>query len=253
MAQQDCGQCGYNCNDYSEALFSGEREAAEPLRARRQGNRPDAQDALRRRLKALPLQRDGAADDGPPAADATAAPAAPGRSRDNPVDGGLLVAHAPQQARAREKETLACRIRPLRSQVWITRWAMRSACSRPNDPALADAVIAALERAAATFRSAAATLREVLIDGVSLGLAPDMLFQLYSYITGGDRRQKAKCARCRRGSRWRCRDPRRAGGDSKIFRRAARSRGLHRGARSAPAAALFDRVVAQGRSWPCGL
>src|SRR5207245_8383070 len=22
MAQQDCGQCGYNCQDYSEALFS---------------------------------------------------------------------------------------------------------------------------------------------------------------------------------------------------------------------------------------
>src|SRR5215813_12647700 len=22
MAQQDCGQCGYNCNDYSEALFA---------------------------------------------------------------------------------------------------------------------------------------------------------------------------------------------------------------------------------------
>src|SRR3954469_15733412 len=22
MAQQDCGQCGYNCNDYSEALWS---------------------------------------------------------------------------------------------------------------------------------------------------------------------------------------------------------------------------------------
>jgi sulfite reductase (NADPH) flavoprotein alpha-component len=32
----------------------------------------------------------------------------------------------------------------------------------------------------------------VLIDGVSLGPAPDMLFQLISYITGGERRQKAK-------------------------------------------------------------
>jgi sulfite reductase (NADPH) flavoprotein alpha-component len=32
----------------------------------------------------------------------------------------------------------------------------------------------------------------VLIDGVSLGAAPDMLFQLFSYITGGERRQKAK-------------------------------------------------------------
>jgi len=32
----------------------------------------------------------------------------------------------------------------------------------------------------------------VLIDGVSLGAAPDMLFQLFSYIAGGERRQKAK-------------------------------------------------------------
>src|SRR5262249_40644700 len=36
------------------------------------------------------------------------------------------------------------------------------------------------------------TLRDVLIDGVSLGAAPDMLFQLFSCITGGERRQKAK-------------------------------------------------------------
>ena len=32
----------------------------------------------------------------------------------------------------------------------------------------------------------------MLIDGVSLSPAPDMLFQLISYITGGERKQKAK-------------------------------------------------------------
>ena len=32
----------------------------------------------------------------------------------------------------------------------------------------------------------------MLIDGVSLAPAPDMLFQLFSYITGGERRKKAK-------------------------------------------------------------
>ena len=36
------------------------------------------------------------------------------------------------------------------------------------------------------------TLREVLTAGVSLAPAPDMLFQLFSYITGGERRQKAQ-------------------------------------------------------------
>ena len=54
----------------------------------------------------------------------------------------------------------------------------------------------------------------------------------------------------RRGSRRRRRDARRAGGDREIPRRAARPGSLHRGARSAAAAALFDLVVAQGRCRP---
>ena len=60
-----------------------------------------------------------------------------------------------------------------------------------NDPALVDAVIAALG-APPDFPIGGRRLRDVLIDGVSLGPAPDMLFQLFSYITGGERRQKAK-------------------------------------------------------------
>src|SRR5213076_2039219 len=60
-----------------------------------------------------------------------------------------------------------------------------------NDPALADAAIAALD-APPDFPIGGRTLRDVLIDGVSVGAAPDMLFQLFSYITGGERRQKAK-------------------------------------------------------------
>jgi sulfite reductase (NADPH) flavoprotein alpha-component len=46
--------------------------------------------------------------------------------------------------------------------------------------------------APADFPIGGRTLREVLIDGVSLSPAPDMLFQLFSYLTGGDRRLKAK-------------------------------------------------------------
>jgi sulfite reductase (NADPH) flavoprotein alpha-component len=60
-----------------------------------------------------------------------------------------------------------------------------------NHPELADAVIKALG-APADFPIGERTLREVLIDGVSLSPAPDMLFQLFSYITGGERRQKAR-------------------------------------------------------------
>jgi sulfite reductase (NADPH) flavoprotein alpha-component len=60
-----------------------------------------------------------------------------------------------------------------------------------NDPALAEAVLQAIA-APPDFPIGGRTLREVLFDGVSLAPAPDMLFQLISYITGGDRRQKAK-------------------------------------------------------------
>jgi sulfite reductase (NADPH) flavoprotein alpha-component len=60
-----------------------------------------------------------------------------------------------------------------------------------NDPALADAILRAL-KAPADFPIGGRTLRDVLIDGVALSPAPDMLFQLFSYITGGERRKKAQ-------------------------------------------------------------
>src|SRR5262249_31795150 len=60
-----------------------------------------------------------------------------------------------------------------------------------NDPALADAVIAALD-APPDFPIAGRPLRDVLIDGVSLGPPPNRLLQPIAYITGGERRKKAK-------------------------------------------------------------
>src|SRR5204862_6567040 len=60
-----------------------------------------------------------------------------------------------------------------------------------NDPALCDAIIAAM-RAPPDCRIEGQPLRAVLQERVSLGTAPDTLFQLISYITGGERRQKAK-------------------------------------------------------------
>src|SRR5262249_20055299 len=52
-----------------------------------------------------------------------------------------------------------------------------------NDPVLVDAVIRALD-APPDFPIGGRALHEVLTDGVSLSPAPDMLFQLYSYLTG---------------------------------------------------------------------
>ncbi len=81
MAQQDCGQCGYNCHDYSEAIAS---KAEARLNLCVPGGKETA-----RMLKALyeELERVPAASPGPalaPAA-APAVSAEPGRSRDNPV------------------------------------------------------------------------------------------------------------------------------------------------------------------------
>ncbi len=60
-----------------------------------------------------------------------------------------------------------------------------------NDPYLVAAVLATLD-VPADFPIGDRTFREVLTDGVSLSPAPDMLFELISYLTGGERRQKAK-------------------------------------------------------------
>jgi sulfite reductase (NADPH) flavoprotein alpha-component len=60
-----------------------------------------------------------------------------------------------------------------------------------NEPALVEAVMRAIG-APPDFPIGGRKLRDVLIDGVSLAPAPDMLFQLISYLTGGTRRQNAK-------------------------------------------------------------
>jgi len=60
-----------------------------------------------------------------------------------------------------------------------------------NDPKLVDAVLAAVG-APADFPIAGRSIREVLIEETSLSPAPDALFELISYITGGERRKKAQ-------------------------------------------------------------
>src|ERR1700693_5546604 len=100
MAQQDCGQCGYNCHDYSDALAS---KAEARLNLCVPGGKETA-----RMLKALNEEL----EKGPPASSTTApAPAAPpasaaarGRSRDNPVQ-ATFVSRRLLNGRGSEKET----------------------------------------------------------------------------------------------------------------------------------------------------
>jgi sulfite reductase (NADPH) flavoprotein alpha-component len=185
MAQQDCGQCGYNCQDYSEALFS-KKEARLNLCV------PGGKETARM-LKTLSQELHSAAPaatmSATTVADATAAPAAaPGCSRDNPAE-AMFLSRTRLNKEGSAKETWHIEF-DLGNRIDYT-VGDAFGIFPTNDPALADAVIAALN-APADFPIGGRALRDVLIDGVSLGAAPDMLFQLFSYISGGERRQKAK-------------------------------------------------------------
>jgi sulfite reductase (NADPH) flavoprotein alpha-component len=185
MAQQDCGQCGYNCNDYSEAIASrsearlnlcvpGGKETARILKA------------LHEELKAP------AASPSPQLTPAAAAPvvtAEPGRSRDNPV-AATFVSRRLLNKKGSEKET------------WHIDFDLEG-CGLDyvvgdsfgvfvhNDLGLVDQLIATLG-AMHTAEVRGKTLRDVLIEDVSLSPAPDTLFELISFLTGGAQREKAR-------------------------------------------------------------
>jgi sulfite reductase (NADPH) flavoprotein alpha-component len=186
MAQQDCGQCGYNCKDYSAAIFS---RAEERLNLCVPGGKETA-----RMLKQLYDEIGGApaapkAGPTPGAEKPTGLKSAAGRSRDKPVDATFLSRQRLNKPGS-EKETWHIEI-DLAGTDLDYEVGDSFGIFPANDPALVDAVIDALG-APANFPIGGRTLREVLTDGVSLSPAPDMLFQLISYLTGGDRRQKAK-------------------------------------------------------------
>ena len=253
MGQQDCGQCGYSCQDYSDAIFLQKEER---LNLCVPGGKETTRmlKTLHQELGSPPTQPAPAKSPSPPSlpAAATAAPAAAAAcSRENPAEARFL-SRARLNKPGSQKETWHIEFDLTGSGV---DYAVGDAFGifAANDPALADAVIAALG-APADFPIGGRTLRETLIDGVSLGPAPDMLFQLF--LLHHRRRAPAQgqgTGRRRRPGRRR-RHARRAGCDREIFRRAARPGSLHRVARPAAATALFDCVLAEGRSrraWRC--
>jgi sulfite reductase (NADPH) flavoprotein alpha-component len=182
MAQQDCGQCGYNCEDYSNLIVTKKEER---LNLCVPGGKETA-----RMLKSL-YEEVGSAPVVAPAVKVAAEPTAPSAtpSRDNPATGTFLSRTRLNKAGS-QKETFHIEIDLTGTSLGYT-VGDSFGIFPTNDPALVDAVIAALD-APADFPIGGRALREVLIDGVSLAPAPDMLFQLYSYLTGGARRQKAK-------------------------------------------------------------
>lgn len=185
MGQQDCGQCGYSCEDYSNAIFVKQEER---LNLCVPGGKETA-----RMLKKLYEGLEGAAPTAPavispaPPAQESAGPAA--ASRDAPVEAMFLSRTLLNKPGSR-KETWH-----IEFDIAGTGLAYAVGDSFGlfpiNDPALVEAVLTAVD-APPDFPIGGRALREVLTDGVSLNPAPDMLFQLISYLTGGERRQKAK-------------------------------------------------------------
>jgi sulfite reductase (NADPH) flavoprotein alpha-component len=185
MAQQDCGQCGYNCHDYSDAIAS----KAEPrLNLCVPGGKETARmlKALNEELEKAPPASGRAAT---PAAAAPAVAAELGRSRDNPAP-AIFVSRRVLNKSGSEKET------------WHIDFDL-SGCGLDyvvgdsfgifarNDLGHVDQIIALLG-ASHTTEVRGKTLREVLTSDVSLAPAPDSLFELFSYLTGGAQREKAR-------------------------------------------------------------
>jgi sulfite reductase (NADPH) flavoprotein alpha-component len=186
MAQQDCGQCGYNCHDYSEAIAS---KSEARLNLCVPGGKETA-----RMLKSLYEELDKTPAAPPssvvtPAVAVTATISEPGRSRDNPV-AATFVSRRLLNKKGSEKET------------WHIEFDLSGAgldyvvgdsfgIFAKNDLGLVDQIIALLG-ASHTTAVRGKTLREVLISDVSLSPAPDSLFELFSYLTGGSEREKAR-------------------------------------------------------------
>ena len=139
MAQQDCGQCGYNCHDYSEAIAS---KAEARLNLCVPGGKETA-----RMLKTLHEELDKAPAATPDPAATPVAPAAVsfvelGRSRDNPTPRDVPVAALAQQERL-GKGNLAHRVRSCRKRPRLRGWRLLRHF-RPNELGHVDQVIALL-------------------------------------------------------------------------------------------------------------
>jgi sulfite reductase (NADPH) flavoprotein alpha-component len=183
MAQQDCGQCGYNCEDYSNLIVTKKEER---LNLCVPGGKETARmlKSIYEELGKAPAPAIKVVEPAVQIAPVSSAP-----SRDNPAIGEFRSRTRLNRAGS-EKETWHIEIDLADSGIGYT-VGDSFGLFPANDPALVEAVIKALD-APGDFPIGGRTLREVLTDGVSLSPAPDMLFQLYSYLTGGARRQKAK-------------------------------------------------------------
>lgn len=187
MAQQDCGQCGSSCEEYSAAIA----EQAEPrLNLCVPGGKATA-----RMLKSLVEEMGGGVlDPEEQAAKEAARPPKsddlrPGYCRETPIDATLV--SCTRLNGAGSKKTTNHVVIDLSESGLDYAVGDSLGVFAANDPALADKIIATIG-VPPDFPVMAKTFREVLIDDTALSPAPDALFELISYLTGGERRKKSK-------------------------------------------------------------
>jgi sulfite reductase (NADPH) flavoprotein alpha-component len=191
MAQQDCGQCGYTCETYAN-------EIAQHAEERLNLCVPGGKETARMLKKLIEEMGGGATDPDEEKAKAEAKTAARlepkalverGYSRELPVEARFLSRTLLNKGES-EKSTWHIEFDLTDSGLNYT--VGDSFGVYPvNDAALVSAVIEAIN-APRDFPIAGKTLTEVLTYDMSLGAAPDMLFELISYMVGGERKAKAK-------------------------------------------------------------
>ena len=190
MAQQDCGQCGYNCNGYADAIAEGKearlnlcvpggKETARTLKSLHQ-----ELDSAGAAAPALAIQAGGGQ------ASAAKPSAEPGTSLDSPAE-AILVERRRLSKNGSEKETWHIEF-DLAAAAGLAYTAGDSFGVFPeNDPILVREILMTLWADPDAMRDGR-MLAEILGSCYSLSPAPDQLFQLISYLTGGKTRQKAK-------------------------------------------------------------
>ncbi len=193
MAQQDCGQCGYNCADYANAIFLHNEER---LNLCAPGGKVTA-----RLLKALAVELNdingdktaadvGAEEGGKSrAVESAQAEVIPGTSREAPAS-AVFKSRRRLNQEGSAKDTWHVEFDLSQSGVTYTVGDSFGVFPK-NNLGLVDQIIAMLGASHQTEINGK-TLRQVLREDVDLGLAPDSLFELFSYISGGKSREKAR-------------------------------------------------------------
>ena len=213
MAQQDCGQCGYNCNDYADAIahknearlnlcVPGGKETARMLKALHE----EIDSAPKASVLALNPQEQQSA---PPDA------AKPGMSRDCPADVGFL-SRRRLNKQGSEKDT------------WHIEFDLSAAgldytvgnsfgVFPENDPALVREVLLTLWADPDEERGGR-TLAHIVANDFSLSPAPELAVPALFIFDGRREAEQGEGARRWRRPGWRRRHPRRTRGSSQVLR-----------------------------------